>query len=88
MAVPDRRNVLQPIADTLESTSVEDVTEATAARDRISNRLNRADSSDSIASFLSQSDVDSGGEEDHPSNYMNGIRTEGPIVFVGLSISN
>jgi hypothetical protein len=88
MAVPDRRNVLQPIADTLESTSVEDVTEATAARDRISNRLNRADSSDSIASFLSQSDVDSGGEEDRSSNYINGIRIEGPIVFVGLSISN
>ena len=89
MAMPDRRNVLQPIADTLESSSVEDVTDATAARDRIANRLNRVDSNDSIDSFLSKSDVSSGGEEDHPSSsYMNGIRTEGPIVFVGLSISN
>ena len=85
MTMPDRRNTLQPIADTLESASVEDVTEATAARDRISNRLNRADSSDSIESFLSHSDVDSGGE-DHPGVAMNGIRTEGPIVFIGLSI--
>ncbi len=87
MSIPDRRNVLQPIADTLESASVEDVTEATAARDRISNRLNRVDSSDSIDSFLSTSDVDSGGE-DHPCDTKNGIRTEGPIVFVGLSFSS
>ena len=87
MAMPDRRNVLQPIADTLESSSVEDVTEATAARDRISNRLNRIDSSDSVASFLSHSDVDSGGE-DHPCDTKNGIRVEGPIVFLGLSFSS
>jgi predicted nucleic acid-binding Zn-ribbon protein len=85
MTMPDRHNILQPIADMLESASVKDVTEATAARDRISNRLNRAESSDSIESFLSHSDVDSGGE-DHPGVAMNGVRTEGPIVFVGLSI--
>ena len=59
--MPDRRNSLQPIADTLESSSIEDVTEVTAARDRIADRLNRVDSSDSIESLLSHSDVDSGG---------------------------
>ena len=82
--MPDRRNSLQPIADTLESSSIEDVTEVTAARDRIADRLNRVDSSDSIESLLSHSDVDSGGE-DH-SRSCNGIRAEGPIVFIGFRI--
>ena len=83
MAMPDRRNSLQPIADTLESSSIEDVTEVTAARDRIADRLNRVDSSDSIESLLSHSDVDSGGE-DH--SQCNGIRAEGPIVFIGFPL--
>ena len=52
-----RRPELPPISTTLESDSVEDVTDAIEL-DRIHSQLNRPDS---IESFLSTSDVESGG---------------------------
>ena len=76
-----RRPELPPISTTLESDSVEDVTD-TIELDRIHSQfLNRADS---IESFLSTSDVESGGEDNSSSNC---IRTEGNIVFISRPIS-
>lgn len=85
MAVPSRRNALEPIADSLEASAV-DVTFPTTDNARIANRLNRVDSHESIDSIISHSDVDSGGEESLDT--VRPIRVEGSIVYIAQEIRN
>lgn len=85
MAVPSRRDALEPIADSLEASAV-DVTFPTTDNARIANRLNRVDSHESIDSIISHSDVDSGGEGSLDTERT--IRVEGSIVYIAQGIRN